>query len=193
MCMLHQEWNSRVFLGGLVVRIWHVHFCDPGSVPSQENWDPASHAEQQKKKKSGISELGYFGCKQVQQSCWNFFFFNFWTVFIIFKWSLTLEFYLCWLTFMDYSDSLDRFSTNNILAGSPWAWGTFQNGSFTHLHIPLCFCFVLSWLCCTTCGILTLGPGIEPWPQQWQHWALTTGPPGKSPFLCFEGVIKSHT
>ena len=121
------------------------------------------------------------------------FFFSFWTVFIIFKWSLTLEFYLCWLTFMDYSDSSDRFSTNNILAGPPWAWGTFQNGSFTHLHIPLCFCFVLNWLCCTTCGILTLGPGIEPWPQQWQHWALTIGPPGKSPFLCFEGVIKSPT
>ena len=27
------------------------------------------------------------------------------------------------------------------------------------------------------CGILVPQPGIEPRPQQWKHWVLTTGPP----------------
>ena len=33
---------------------------------------------------------------------------------------------------------------------------------------------------CTVCRILVPRPGIEPGPQQWKHWVLTTGKPGNS-------------
>ena len=36
------------------------------------------------------------------------------------------------------------------------------------------------FFCCTACGILVPWPGIEPGPQQWEHWVLITGLPGNS-------------
>ena len=41
--------------------------------------------------------------------------------------------------------------------------------------------FFFFWPCHVVCGILVPWPGIEPGPQQWKHWVLTTGPPGNSP------------
>ena len=37
-----------------------------------------------------------------------------------------------------------------------------------------------------TCGILTPWPDIEPHPSHWKAKILTTGRPGKSPFLTFQ-------
>ena len=39
------------------------------------------------------------------------------------------------------------------------------------------------------CGISVPRPGIEPGPQWWNHWALTTGPPGNSWALFFKMMI----
>ena len=44
----------------------------------------------------------------------------------------------------------------------------------THQH------FFVSCLHCTACRILVPRPGIEPGPQQWEHWVLTTGLWGNS-------------
>ena len=46
------------------------------------------------------------------------------------------------------------------------------------LHVNLGLFFF--WLCYVACRILVPRPGIEPRPQQWAHWVLTTRPPGNS-------------
>ena len=46
------------------------------------------------------------------------------------------------------------------------------------------------WLYCVACGILVPRLGIEPWPQQWKHWVLTTGPLGNSLNFIIFIVIK---
>ena len=43
-----------------------------------------------------------------------------------------------------------------------------------------CFCFMLWFFGCKTCGILAPWPGIEPAPPALEGEVLTTGPPEKS-------------
>ena len=54
----------------------------------------------------------------------------------------------------------------------------FKNNIKTGRHDNLFLLFI--WLYCVACGIFVLWPGIEPWPWQWKHRVLTTGPPGNS-------------
>ena len=46
---------------------------------------------------------------------------------------------------------------------------------------------------CAAWGILAPGAGIEPGPQQWKRWVLTTGLPGNSLFhVIFTGQESSE-
>ena len=45
--------------------------------------------------------------------------------------------------------------------------------------------FFFFWPHRMACGILVPQPGNEPWPWQWKHQVLTTGPPGNSHKLLF--------
>ena len=52
-----------------------------------------------------------------------------------------------------------------------------------------CFCFMFWFFGHEACGILTPQPGIEPAPPALEGKVLTTGPPGKSPFLFKNDVL----
>ena len=52
----------------------------------------------------------------------------------------------------------------------------------------------LCWLRCAAawCGISVPRSGIEPGPQWWKHWVLTTRPPGNSLFIflrCLQSIV----
>ena len=38
--------------------------------------------------------------------------------------------------------------------------------------------YLFIWSYLMACELLVPWPGIEPSPQQWERWVLTTGPPG---------------
>ena len=46
------------------------------------------------------------------------------------------------------------------------------------------------WPCCEWCGTLVPRPGNEAHPLQWNHGVLTTGWPGKSPYLLTSHPLK---
>ena len=56
---------------------------------------------------------------------------------------------------------------------------------FIYLFIYFLFFIFYFWPHSTACGISVPWPGIEPRPQQWKHWILTTRPPGNSHAFLF--------
>ena len=72
-------------------------------------------------------------------------------------------------------DPFQYYLLGNPTVGGAW-WATVHGVSESQAWLS-------NWPCthtCVACGILILWPGAEPRPQQWQCWALNTGPPGSS-------------
>ena len=56
--------------------------------------------------------------------------------------------------------------------------------------LQYCFCFIFRFFGPETCGILAPQPGIKPVPPSLEGKVLTTGLPGKCPYLYFKPIQK---
>ena len=66
------------------------------------------------------------------------------------------------------------------ISGRDVEWVTFKCRDDLLLFTKSLLFLFFFWLYYLARGILGLQPGIEPGAWRWEHWALTTGQPGKS-------------